>query len=88
MFVGKFYSLDLVNVIVFRVNNIYMVIMFFWRSVIKLIIQERSEGGFSESKLSLLWYLVGGEREREREFVMEGMKTLFVSIPKGKILLQ
>ena len=67
MFVGKFYSLDLVNVIVFRVNNIYMVIMFFWRSVIKLIIQERSEGGFSESKLSLLWYLVGRERDRERE---------------------
>ena len=28
------------------------------------------------------WYLV------EREFVMEGMKPLFVSVPKGKILQQ
>ena len=29
------------------------------------------------------WYLV----ERDREFVMEGMKSLFVSVSEGKCLL-
>ena len=46
----------------------------------------RSEGSFSESKLSLsLSLLVPWEKEFVA--VMEEMKSLFVSVPKGKILL-
>ena len=43
----------LFNVIVFGVNNIFRVIVFFWRSLIKLIIQESQIRRFCKGKLSL-----------------------------------
>lgn len=47
----------------------------------------RSEEAFGESNLSLsLSLLVPLENERE-EFVVEKMKSLFVSVPKAKVML-
>ena len=47
----------------------------------------RSEGDFGESNLSLsLSLLVPLENERE-EFVVEEIKSLFVSVPKAKFVL-
>ena len=76
--------MDLVNVIVFGVNNICKIIIFF----LEKCYQTDYTGEPSQSEVWVKasfhhsWYLV------ERELDMEGKRSLFVSVPKGKISLQ
>ena len=82
VFVGKFLSLDLVNIIVFGVNNICRVIVFFMEKC--YWIDYTGEPSQREVLVKALfhhfWYLVERqkERDRQREFDMEGIKSLLV----------
>ena len=77
--------MNLINVIVFGVDNIFHVIASLWRSVIKPIIKKNQIRKRFESNQTFFIIVTVGSF---REFHVEEMKSLFVSAPQGKPLLQ